>query len=180
MDAFIVIDMQVGLLDSTPKHDLADVIGRINRLAASIRQRDGKVVWIQHCGPDGTAFAPGRPGWQFLPELQRADADLVVTKTLNDAFAGSSLQDALQKLGAERVLIAGWATDFCVDATLRSAVSRGYHVVAVSDAQTLADRPHLDAASVIKHHTWVWANLITPASIRVARTEELLGELHAA
>ena len=180
MDALVIIDMQVGLLDGAPKHDLAHVIGRINRLAARVRQRGGKVIWVQHCGPERTEFTPGQPGWQFLPDLQRVDGDLVVAKTLNDAFAASDLQASLQRLGVDRILIAGWATDFCVDATLRSAVSRGYHVIAVSDAQTLADRPHLDAASVILHHTWVWANLITPASIRVATTEQLLAELHAA
>ena len=101
---------------------------------------------------------------------------MLCQKTLNDAFAGSDLQATLQRLGVDRMLIAGWATDFCVDTTLRSAVSRNYNVVAVSDAHTLADRPHLDAASVIGHHNWVWANLITPASIRVAATAELLAE----
>ena len=180
MDGLVVIDMQIGLLDGAPKHDLAGVIGRINRLAAGVRQHAGKVIWIQHCGPEGTEFAPGRPGWQFLPELHRGESDLIVAKTLNDAFAGSDLQEILEQHRVGRILIAGWATDFCVDTTLRSAVSRGYHVVAVSDAQTLADRPHLDAAGVIRHHTWVWANLITPASIRIATTDELLGELHAA
>jgi len=103
-----------------------------------------------------------------------------VTKTLNDAFAGPDLHTKLQGLAPERLLIAGWATDFCVDATLRSAVSHGYDVIAVSDAQTLADRPHLDAAGVIRHHTWVWANLITPGSIRIATTADLLDEPHAA
>jgi nicotinamidase-related amidase len=176
MDALIVIDMQVGLLDGASKLDLQGVIGRINGLAAMVRERGGQVIWIQHCGPSGTDFAPGRPGWNFLPELQRADSDIVVPKTLNDAFAGTDLHGRLQQLAADRLLIAGWATDFCVDATLRSAVSHGHNVVAVSDAQTLADRPHLDAASVIRHHTWVWANLIAPASIRVATTAELMAE----
>lgn len=176
MEALIVIDMQVGLLDGGPKRDLADVIGRINRLAAAIRARDGKVIWVQHCGPAGTAFEPGQPAWHFLPELQRQESDVVVQKTLNDAFAGSDLQATLQRLGVDRMLIAGWATDFCVDTTLRSAVSRNYNVVAVNDAHTLADRPHLDAANVIGHHNWVWANLITHASIRVAATAELLAE----
>lgn len=176
MDALIVIDMQVGLLDGGPKHDLAGVIDRINKLAAALRAHGGRVIWIQHCGPAGTAFEPGQPAWHFLPELRRDDSDIVVRKTLNDAFAGSDLQERLQQLGVERVLIAGWAADFCVDATLRSAVSRNYDVVAVSDAHTLADRPHLDAASVIRHHNWVWANLITHATIRVATTAELLAE----
>ena len=66
------------------------------------RERGGKVIWIQHCGPTGTAFAPGRPGWQFLPELQRADADIVVTKTLNDAFAGTDLQTPCNSLARPR------------------------------------------------------------------------------
>ncbi len=158
MDVLVVIDMQVGLLDGSPKHDLQGVIARINQLAAIVRERGGKVIWVQHCGPKGTDFAPGQPGWNFLPELQRADSDIVVPKTLNDAFAGTDLQARLQQLTPDRLLIAGWATDFCIDATLRSAVSHGHNVVAVSDAQTLADRPHLDAVSVIRHHTWVWAN----------------------
>jgi hypothetical protein len=42
------------------------------------------------------------------------------------------------------------------------------------DAHTLNDRPHLDAASVIRHHHWVWSNLITQRSVWLAHTDELL------
>jgi nicotinamidase-related amidase len=53
MDALIVVDMQAGLLIGPPKHDLPGVIARINQLAAMVRERSGKVIWIQHCsGPD--------------------------------------------------------------------------------------------------------------------------------
>jgi nicotinamidase-related amidase len=37
MDALLVVDMQVGLLQGDPKHDLAGVVQRINRLAARVR-----------------------------------------------------------------------------------------------------------------------------------------------
>jgi nicotinamidase-related amidase len=77
----------------------------------------------------------------------------------------------------DRVLVAGWATDFCVDATVRSAVSNNYNVVVVGDGHTLSDRPHLDALTVIRHHNWVWSNnLITDSSIRVANSSDLLLE----
>ncbi|MDB5580950.1 MAG: hypothetical protein JWR80_6126, partial [Bradyrhizobium sp.] len=33
----------------------------------------------------------------------------------------------------------------------------------------------LDAASVIRHHHWVWSELITRKSIKLASTNELLG-----
>lgn len=173
-DALVVVDMQVGLLDGLPKHDLAGVIGRINALAALVRRQGGTVVWIRHCGRTGDSFAPHEPGWAFLPELDRRPEDLVIDKTLNDSFAGTALQERLQALAADRVLIAGWATDFCVDATVRSAVSRDHHVVVVSDGHTLSDRPHLAAPAVIQHHNWVWSGLLTNRSIRIASTAELI------
>jgi nicotinamidase-related amidase len=172
MDALIVVDMQVGLLNGEPKHDLRGVIERINRLAAS--EQSGTVIFVQHCGGKGDDFEPETPGWALLPELHREPTDIVVRKTLNDPFAGTDLSARLQAIAPERVLITGWATDLCVDATVRSAVSNHHNVVVVTDAHTLNDRPHLDAASVIRHHNWVWSNLITQRSIRLARADELL------
>lgn len=174
MDVILVVDMQVGLLDGLPKHDLCGVIDRINLLTAMVRGGSGKVVWIRHCGKPGDGFAPQTTGWAFLPELIRSADDIVVEKTLNDPFAGTPLKETLDRLAPDRVLVAGWATDFCVDATVRSAVSSGHHVVVVADSHTLSDRPHLDAATVIKHHNWVWSGLITNRSIAVMTTAQLL------
>jgi len=174
MDALIVVDMQVGLLNGEPKHDLQGVIQRIDRLAANVRKRSGRVLFIQHCGGTGDDFEPGTPGWALLPELHRDPADIVVRKSLNDPFAGTDLEARLKEIAPDRLLITGWATDFCVDATVRSAVSNHYDVIVVTDGHTLNDRPHLDAASVVRHHNWVWSQLITTRSITLARADELL------
>jgi nicotinamidase-related amidase len=176
MDVIVVVDMQVGLLSGAPKYDLQGVVDRINSLTAMVRRRSGKVVWIRHCGGAGDDFEPGTPGWSFLPELDRQQADIVVLKTLNDPFAGTDLAATLERIGPDRLLVTGWATDFCVDATIRSSVSNNHQVVAVSDGHTLSDRPHLDAPTVIRHHNWVWSNLITNRSVRVATTAQLLDE----
>jgi nicotinamidase-related amidase len=112
----------------------------------------------------------------LLPELSQQPADIIVGKTLNDPFVGTNLARLLRDMAPERLLVTGWATDFCVDATVRSAVSHGHRVIAVSDAHTLNDRPHLDAPTVIRHHNWIWANLITRHPVRVAPTEQLLNE----
>jgi nicotinamidase-related amidase len=176
MDVVVVVDMQVGLLGGAPKRDLQGVIGRINALNAAVRRRSGAIIWIRHCGKSGDGFERGAPGWEFLPELDRPAGDLVVEKTLNDAFAGTRLQETLKRLAPDRLLICGWATDFCVDTTVRSAVSHDYNVIVVGDAHTLNDRPHLDAPTVIRHHNWVWSGLITNRSIRIATTAELTGD----
>jgi nicotinamidase-related amidase len=179
VDVIIVVDMQVGMLDDAPKHDLPGVLDRINALMAMVRRGAGKVIWVRHCGKPGDAFEPHTPGWDFLPTLIRRPDDIVIEKRLNDPFVGTSLPATLTGLAPRRVLIAGWATDFCVDATVRSSVSCDQHVVVVSDGHTLSDRPHLGAAAVIAHHNWVWSALITHRSIRLATTRELLAEAGA-
>ena len=69
MDALIVVDMQVGMLDGAPKLDLQGVIDRINSLSRKVRREGGKVIWIRHCGSTGDRFERHSPGWEFLPEL---------------------------------------------------------------------------------------------------------------
>jgi len=177
VDALIIVDMQVGLLNGVPKHNLQDVIDRINSLAKCVRRKGGKVVWIRHCGDVGAEFERHTAGWEFLPDLVRCHGDLVVEKTLNDPYVGTKLGETLAQMRPRRVLVTGWATDFCVDATVRSTVSHDHHVVAVSDGHTLSDRPHLSAAAVIAHHNWLWSELITNRSIHVTTTGELLAEM---
>lgn len=107
MDVMLVVDMQVGLREGLPKHDLLGVVGRINALGAAIRKRSGRLIFIQHTGEKGCSFEPGTPGWRFLPELRRAPDDLVVAKTLNDPFHDSPLAKILDDLGAKRLFVTG-------------------------------------------------------------------------
>jgi nicotinamidase-related amidase len=116
---------------------------------------------------------PLAAGWPILAALARESHDLVVRKTLNDAFYGTSLGETLARLGVSRVLVVGWATDLCVDATVRSAAAQGHDVVVVSDCHTVSDRPHLPAARVIEHHQWVWSQLIAPYPVAFAREADL-------
>jgi nicotinamidase-related amidase len=176
VDALVVIDMQVGLLNGPPKRDLQGVMQRINLLTKMVRERSGTVIWIRHCGKAGDGFERHTEGWSFLPDLHRHRDDVVIEKTLNDPFAGTSLAEALERIAPERILIAGWATDSCVDSTVRSAISNDYHVVVVGDGHTVSDRPHLDAAGVIRHHHWVWGDLLTNRSVRIATTRQLIDE----
>ena len=176
MDAFVVVDMQAGLLAGAPKHDLDGVVNRINLLAEKVRKDGGSVIWIRHCGKMGDNLERGVPGWEFLSELRRQGEDVVIEKTLNDPYVGTKLAETLAQMKPHRVLVAGWATDFCVDSTVRSTVSNDHHVVAVSDGHTLSDRPHLPATTVIAHHNWLWSRLFSNRSVRVVATRDLLAE----
>jgi len=173
MDVLLVVDMQEGLLRGDRKHNLVAVVERINRLALRVRRAGGRVFFVQHAGPAGDDFEPLTPGWGLLSTINTEACDRIVSKILNDPFFGTSLQSDLAELGAQRLLVSGWATDLCVDATIRSAAALGFKVVAVADCHTVSDRPHLSADRVIEHHHWVWTNLIAPHSVSIARETEV-------
>jgi nicotinamidase-related amidase len=177
--ALLVIDMQVGLFGpESPRYDADGTVRRINALARAVREAGGTVVFVQHDGPPGDAFEPGSEGWRLLPALDRRAGDPVVHKRACDAFYETDLGETLHARGAGRLLVTGCATDFCVDTTIRAAASRDYDVVVVEDGHTTADRPHVDALSVMRHHNWVWRNLIHPrAPIEVVPTSALLARL---
>lgn len=177
MKALIVIDMQVGMLDGeTVPHDLDNVVDKINTVAEVIRGRALPVIFIQHHGATGEVFAVGESGWQVLPSIQQAPSDVFVPKTICDAFYGSNLDALLKKTEIDHLLISGWATDFCVDTTIRAAISREYDVTVIADAHTARDRLHLDAASIIEHHNRTWCDLLVPRGrqVRVVPAESIV------
>lgn len=162
--ALIIIDMQTAAFaaTATPKHDSEGTISRINRLAAAVRAARGTVLFIQHNGPPGDAFEPGTGGWQLWPALDRRAADIVVHKTACDSFLGTTLDATLRDTASDRLIVTGWATDYCVDTTVRAALARGWPTIVPTDGHTCADRPHLPAAKIIEHHNAIWADFVAP------------------
>ncbi len=161
MRALLIVDMQVGLFQGdSPRYDAQGVIQRINEIARVVRATGGMVIFMQH--EDHGGLMPETEGWEILPDLKPMDTDLLIRKQACDSFYETNLPDLLEQNRVQELIITGCATDFCVDTTIRAAASRNYEVVVVEDGHTTRDRPHLDAKSIIRHHNYMWANLILP------------------
>jgi nicotinamidase-related amidase len=178
-DALVIIDMQEGSFGPAcpPRYDISALLKRLNELARWVRDGGGTVVWVQHDGPPGDVLEPGRNGWQVLAALERRTNDEMISKTANDSFLGTRLEALLRQRMSSRVIITGWATDFCVDTTVRSCTAKGFKTWAVADGHTVSDRAHLSAAKIIEHHNFIWSNLIAPGgAVHVATCKELMSE----
>ncbi len=162
--ALIVVDMQQGsFTPEARRHDADGLVERLNALAGRIRCAGGIVVFVQHDGPEGDPHHPSAPGWRLLSGLWVDADDVIVRKTSCDAFLDTDLDDVLAAHGAGRLVIAGCATDYCVDTTVRSALARRYTTVVPADGHTTSDRPHLPAVKIIEHHNAIWVDFIAPA-----------------
>ena len=177
MHVLLVVDMQKALFE-TPRFNAQTVVSNINRVAAATRRSTGRVIHVQHNGSAAEGLYPHTDGWSLLDALHVDAADTVIGKTICDSFFATGLSDVLTRLAPDQVIVAGCASEFCVDTTIRSAVSHGFPVVAVADGHTTADRPHLDAKAIIEHHNWVWKNLITPkTAVSVKTADEICAEI---
>ena len=149
--ALIVIDVQRGLFDPSPRPADADaVIDRINELAQRARAADAPVIFIQH--ERAGDLEADTPAWALHDRLQVEAGDHCVRKTTPDAFLRTGLDEVLTFSGVEGVVLCGYATEFCVDTTTRAAAAHGYHVILAADAHTTHDKAHADAAQIRAHH----------------------------
>jgi len=173
--ALLIIDMQKGsFTEQTPRFDTDGVIKRINELAQSFRQSDMPVIYIQHDGTGTGEFEKNTTEWEILNALNVEPGDILIDKYANDVFYKSKLQAKLRELNIDELFITGCATDFCVESTVQSALTKDYNMTLVSNGHTTGDRPHLKAEKVIEHYNWIWQNMIpTKGKIEVKSFEEI-------
>ena len=103
------------------------------------------------------------------------DSDLYIEKEANDSFYKTDLSSLLAELNVDHLYITGCATDFCVNATIHSALVKDFDLTIIKDCHTTADRPNLKAEENINFHNWLWANLTpTNGRIRLLPSNEIL------
>lgn len=116
-------------------------------------------TWPAHCVQDS-------PGAEFAQALQLPDDTVLISKgTKNDAeaysgFDSTDLARHLNDVKVTRVFIGGLATDYCVLATVRDAISAGFDVVILRDAVRAVNVEAGDGEKAIDEMRALGASLI--------------------
>jgi nicotinamidase-related amidase len=175
MKALLIIDMQNESFPmERPSHDLEGVVKRINALSSKFRKARLPVIVVQHNGTAQNEYVPDTEGWKVIPEIDVLPNDILLSKTANDCFYKTELEEILKRNGASEVVITGSATDFCIDSTVQAALVKNYVVTVVRDGHTAGSRPHLSAEQVVNHYNWIWENLTpTEGKVVVKKAEQI-------
>lgn len=173
--AVVVIDVQTGLFcTEPPPFESEAVISRINEITANARKAGAPVFFTQHDGePNGDWLVPFTEGWALHSKLAVEPGERVIRKTTGDAFYRTTLESELRSLGITTLVLLGFATEFCIDSTLRNAVSKDFEVIIVADAHTTTDSPILKAKLARQYFNWVWSESISKKGIRVVSASDL-------
>jgi nicotinamidase-related amidase len=159
----LVIDVRQAL-GSGPwaAFDTGRVLDRINPLIRAARAAGAPVVFVQHEEGEGPMQFEA-DGWQLDARLDTDTGtdpgDPRMRKTACDAFHRTGLQTLLQERGVAELEVCGMQSGFCIDSTVRGALSHGYPVVLAANAHTTLDNGVLTAAQIGAHHNAALANL---------------------
>ena len=83
---------------------------------------------------------------EVIAALAPAAGELVIDKNTSSAFNSTGFEWLLRNLEVETLVLAGMATDMCVETTARDAADRGFNVIVVEDATATFFEHHHRAA----------------------------------
>ena len=150
--AVLVIDVQNALFDVEPRpFDVDNVLEKINTVTNWARKSDYPVIYIQHEKTNSILEYESR-GWQLQSDLVTKDNDIIVRKTTPDSFLKTDLENVLQINNVEHLIVVGYASEFCVDTTVRRAAGLGYSIDLISDAHTTHNKDHATGEAIRQHH----------------------------
>ena len=174
VQALLVIDVQVGTIDPSDPIDSA-VLQNIAELLGRARARGIPVVYMQHHSLEpGDSLVPGNPNWPIHPDIVPQPGETVLHKHSSDSFLHTDLDSHLRSLGVGHIAVVGCATDYCVDTTVRSALSHGYDVTLASDGHVTGPDEDIPVETIIAHHNRTLARIaIEDRSIRVVPAAEI-------
>lgn len=156
MLGLMVIDVQEAMFGAAEPLNGHAVVARIQDLIARARAAKVPVFYVQHDGGTGDEFDRNGPGFPFMAEIAPQPGDSVTVKKRNSGFYETDLHEKLQAAHIDHIIVCGMQTEYCVDATVRSAFDRGYRVTVVCDAHTTFDSQLLPAATIIAHTQHIW------------------------
>jgi nicotinamidase-related amidase len=180
--ALVLIDLQKGITSMPTEPLPADkVIENANRRVQEFHKEGAPVIFVRvGYSPDGKnmlrpevdepMYRSGSrpPDWsEIVPQLERKDEDIIVTKRQWGAFYGTDLDMELRRRGIKTIVLGGISTNYGVESTARDAYERGYNLIFASDA--MASRAAADHEFALTR--------IFPRIGRIRKTEEVISAL---
>jgi nicotinamidase-related amidase len=140
--AVVVIDAQREYVDGlVPLPAVKPALDEIGRLLARARAANTPIIHVAHQGREGGLFAPGSRGSEIAFPADPAPGEAVLHKRLPNAFASTDLADRIAALKRPELVLVGFMTHMCVEATARAAIDVGLKATVVASATATRDLP---------------------------------------
>jgi nicotinamidase-related amidase len=139
----IIVDAQREYVDGKlPLDGIGTSLKEAALVLARARKAGTPVIHVVHRGKPGAAlFDPNGPYVQIADAVAPRPDEIVITKTLPNAFAGTDLEVQIERAGRKNLIVIGYMTHMCLSSTVRAALDRGYRTTVVAGASATRDLP---------------------------------------
>ena len=152
----IVIDVQKALVTSELYHSNS-FLNNVVKLIKLAREHDVEVIHVQHDAGEGSGFSLNDEGFDIVEQAKPLENEKVFVKTINTAFSNKEFEQYLLQSNDKELMVVGLQTEFCVDATIKSAFERGYKVIVPNGTNSTFDNDYLPAKETINYYQkWIW------------------------
>ena len=136
----LVIDIQKGITDSR-LFNFDEFIDNTSRIIQAARDNQIEVIYFQHDDGPGTGFSIGDEEFEIAEQVHPREGEKIFTKNINSCFGNKDFTDYVKK--ENTLMIVGLQTNFCIDATVKSAFERGYKVIVPQGANSTFDNDYM-------------------------------------
>ena len=155
----IVIDMQKALMDDE-LYNLNGLLENVPKLIETARENRVEVIYVQHDAGAGTGFSVGDEAFEIADEVAPKAGEKVFVKRASSSFTNEEFAAYLEKEKGDTLLIVGLQTNFCIDATVKSAFERGYDVIIPEGTNSTFDNPYMSGKTTYEYYmNEVWPDL---------------------
>lgn len=161
----LVVDVQNALIKEHPYNEYK-VIENIKKLIITARDNNKEVIYVRHDDGKGSELEKGTDGWKIYNEIAPSSSEFIVEKEYNSAFHKTDLREYLERKNIENIILVGLQTEYCIDATLKSAFDYGYKLIIPKETNTTFDNEYLSGEKLYEFYNYkIWnkrfANLLS-------------------
>ncbi len=147
----LVVDVQKGITDNR-LYAYDAFVSNIEKLIDLARKNNVEVIYVQHDDGPGTGFSIGDKDFEIADQVAPGKDEKVFIKTINSCFGNADLAEYLEQSGEKELMVIGLQTNFCIDATVKSAFERGYKVIIPEGTNSTFDNDYMNAETTYKYY----------------------------
>ena len=170
----IVVDMQKGLVDED-LYAFDTFTERTTQLVDAARKNHVEVIFVQHDAGPNSGMSIGDEAFEIIDRIAPVEGEKVFIKTINSCFGNKDFKQYLKQQTDKRLMIIGLQTNYCIDATVKSAFERGYSVIIPEGTNSTFDNDYMSGETTVRYYNEdVWEELVD--AVTFEKAIEILGE----